>query len=143
MKKMSMLLVLFAWTLANAGQEGINQTEILKTWYPYSPAHCWQVKANHTVGYGKTLSLRIVDQEVIEQFRAKFPYDDCYQGVCNYYQETTSNHLIINFTKKLENGHWGRGQAGEYTTVATDNGTWIGITNDQGESFSWLWKGCY
>lgn len=101
-----------------------------------------QVTVKFAPRTGVTMQMTIVDQEAIEQFRSKFPYDDCYQGVCAYYQDRETGHLVINFTQKRPSGHWARGSAAEYVTFWTDNGTWISINNEE-KGASWLWRGCY
>lgn len=103
---------------------------------------CSSVEVTYAPYHGVAMQMTIKDPEVINLFRNKFPYDDCYQGVCSYFQDRETGFLKINFTKKMTNGYWGKGTAYEYTTFGTDNGTWIAFKGDREEE-SWLWRGCY
>lgn len=141
MKKIALLFAFLCSAVAWAQYD--SQDQILKTWYPYTPHQCSKVQLVEASRPGVIMRMTIHDEEATQLFREKFPYNDCYQGFCNYYQEKYNNWIVINFTNKMGNQYWGRGQAAEYLTIPTDNGTWISMTNSEGESVSWLWKGCY
>lgn len=103
-----------------------------------------QFKATYGTYFGQVASITIKNQEAIDLFSEMLPYNDCYHGVCAAEILKETGEIVVNFSAKSPsgNGYWAGGQAGYYTTFATDNGTWLNMQVD-GEKKSFLFKGCY
>lgn len=102
-----------------------------------------QVGIRYDINYfGIVMQMRIREPQVVERMKELFPYNDCYQGVCAAYYNGETEEYVVNFTNRMSNGYRSLGSAGKYTTVGTDNGTWLAVDNGK-EQDSFLFRGCY
>lgn len=92
--------------------------------------------------FGPIAVMKIQNAEVVQELKEKFPYNDCYNGVCAFTFNQEDDSASIYFSNVKGNGHWASGQAAQYQTAWTDNGMWLFINSDK-QSFGHLFKdGC-